>query len=131
MLVCDHNGYAIERKPMTAEFQEDVDGLSYGQCVDHPKWPGLWLVTSFNYGARFGIFDASHQAHVIDNDLALMSPAAAARAALKTLLPPRPPVVVVTEEDRCLARTLNGYRYEERAQLIAEYRTKHAGSKSG
>lgn len=136
MLVCDHNGYPIEGKPMTAEYQEDVDGLTLGQCVDHPKWPRLWLVTSFNYGASFGIFDASHREYAIDIEDAHSSPVAAARAALKTLLPPRPKPVVVTEEDREFANQLSevyvpGTPWEEVvAPLIAAYRTKHAGAKS-
>lgn len=141
MLVCDANGYPIERNPMkVAEYQDEVDGLTLGQCVDHPRWLKSWL-PSIDVGGGYGVWvDDAPNGRARGDFLERYdypTPLSAARAALRMLLPPRPPEVVVTEEDRLLALEIwnamgdGAFGREEFCDLlqplIAAYRTKHAG----
>lgn len=116
---------------MTAEFQDEVDGLTLGQCLDHPKWDAAWTVEE--YSGQYSVYDRNAGAfHFIRQ-----SPAKSARDALKTLLPERPPKVVVTEDDREFAKKLahtygDGIKpwWEVVVELIAAYRVQHSGGAS-
>lgn len=131
MIVTDENGYPIERSQdmstKVAQYKDEVDALTLGQCVDHPKWDSsIWTVER--------LLEGSYRVWVHDKKDWLLgdeqTACEAAREALKTLLPERPQPVEVTDGDKGLAMFLsvmNGPNWIEHAtKAIAEYRVKHS-----